>query len=201
MAVVIPAVILAAGASQRMGRPKAMLPLPDGHTFLSRIVRTLRDVGITDIAVVVRDRALISQALPAYGVPVRAVLNPDPDRGQLSSLLIGLDAIDRPEVEAALITLVDVPLVSRATVQAVVEAWQRTHAPVVRPVAGDRHGHPVIFAREAFDLLRRADLATGPKPVVRGFGPRVYEVPVDDAGAFEDVDTPEEYERLLKNAK
>jgi len=197
---VLPAIILAAGASVRMGRPKVMLPLPGGHTFLSRIVRTLRDAGLTDIIVIVRDAALISQALPAYGVPVRAIVNPDPDRGQLSSLWLGIDAIDRPDVDAVLVTLVDVPLVSVSTVRAVVDAWSRTHAPVVRPVSGERHGHPVIFGREAFEPLRRADPAIGAKAVVGALGSRRCEVAVNDPFAFDDADTPEQYERLLRRA-
>ncbi len=198
---VLPAIVLAAGASRRMGKPKATLPLPGGETFLSRVVRTLRDAGVAEIVVVVRDAAIASQALPAYGSPVRVILNPDPDRGQLSSLLLGLDAADGQDTDAVLVTLVDVPTVSAATVRAIVAAWHRTHAPVVRPVSGTRHGHPVIFGREAFEKLRGADLSEGAKPVVRAFGARMCEVRVDDAGAFEDADTPDEYERLVRILK
>ncbi len=184
-----------------MGRPKATLPLPGGHTFLSRAVATLRDAGLADIVVVVRDVGIVSQALPAPGLPVRIVVNPDPERGQLSSLLLGLDEVDRPGVEAVLVTLVDVPLVSAGTVRAIIAAWGRTHAPVVRPVAGDRHGHPVIFSRELFAPLRAADPAVGAKPVLRAVGARMCEVCVDDDGAFVDADTPEEYEQLMQRLK
>lgn len=194
----LPAIVLAAGASLRMGRPKLLLPLPGGHTFLSRIVRTLGEAGFDEIVVVARDPALAAEALPAGDLPVRVVVNADPERGQLSSLWTGLEAIDRPGTDAALVTLVDVPLVSATTVRAVVAAWQRTHAPVVRPVAGERHGHPVVFGREVFASLRAADPAVGAKPVLRALGDRVVHVAVDDPYAFEDADTPEAYRNLVE---
>ncbi len=181
-----------------MGRPKALLPLPGGHTFLSRIVRTLGDAGLSDIVIVARDPLLASRAMAACGLPVRVVVNPAPERGQLSSLWVGLDAVDTPQVEGVLVTLVDVPLVSASTVRAVLDAWSRTRAPVVRPAAGDRHGHPVVFGREVFTALRAGDLAVGAKPVLRAFGDRVVHVATDDPFAFEDADTPEAYAALLE---
>jgi molybdenum cofactor cytidylyltransferase len=99
-----------------------------------------------------------------------------------------------------LVVLVDVPFVSADTVRALVDAWRRSHAPVVRPVCGDRHGHPVIFDRAVFDELRHADPALGAKAVVRAHGAAVLDVPVDDAGAFLDVDTPEDYARATGQA-
>ena len=118
-------------------------------------------------------------------------------QGQLSSLLAGLDAIDDPLLEAVLVTLVDVPLVRSSTVAAVIAAWRRTRAPIVRPVDGDRHGHPVIFDRSMFEDLRSADPNIGAKAVFAIHRDRVLNVEVKDAGAFEDIDTPEDYKRLL----
>ena len=127
----------------------------------------------------------------------RIVENPDYERGQLSSMIAGFNAIDRPGVVASLVTLVDVPLVSPATVKAVLDRYRQTRAPVVRPVRGGEHGHPVLFDRSLFDAIRRADPALGAKPVVRAHVSAAGDVPVDDAGAFLDIDTPEEYERVL----
>jgi molybdenum cofactor cytidylyltransferase len=95
-----------------------------------------------------------------------------------------------------LVHLVDVPLVRADTVRAVIDAFLRTHAPVVRPVAGGRRGHPVLFSRRVFDELRRADPAVGAKAVVRDHAAHVCDVEVDDDGACRDVDTPEDYARL-----
>jgi molybdenum cofactor cytidylyltransferase len=194
----LPAVVLAAGASTRMGRPKANLPLAGGDTFLSRIVFTLLDAGIDDVVVVVGHEAeAIVSEFGRTGLPARFVLNPDFARGQFSSITAGLRAIDRPGVAAMLLTLVDVPLVTPATVRAVVERYRRTHAPVVRPTSGSRHGHPVLIDRSVFGALREADPAAGAKPVVRAYASPAGDLESEDEGAFADVDTPAEYERLL----
>ena len=104
--------------------------------------------------------------------------------------------VDRPGVAAALITLVDVPLVAASTVRAVVDCYRRTHAPVVRPVRGTRHGHPVLLDRSLFEAIRAADPRTGAKEVVRAHASPAGDVEVDDEGAFADFDTPEDYERF-----
>ena len=134
-----------------MGRAKALLPL-GGDTFLSRIVRTFLAAGVDDVVVVVgHDAEAIVGAFPSE-LPVRFVENRGYDRGQLSSLLTGLAVIDRPGVRAMLVTLVDVPLVTPATVRAVIDRYRQTHAPVVRPTSGSRHGHPLIIDRSLFDV-------------------------------------------------
>src|ERR1700704_6003225 len=165
---VIPAIVLAAGRSSRMGRAKATLPLDGGDTFLTRIVRTFLDAGVDDVVVVVgHDADAIVRSFASSGLPARFVVNRQYDRGQLSSLVAGLGVVDRPGVAAVLVTLVDVPLVSAATVGAVIECYRRTRAPVVRPTSGARHGHPLLIARSLFDALRAADPIAGAKPIVR----------------------------------
>ena len=194
----IPAIVLAAGRSTRMGRAKALLPIGPGETFLSRIVRTLRDAEVDDVVIVIgHEPQEIVADIERRGLPVRFALNPDFDKGQLSSLVAGLNVIDRPGVLASLITLVDVPLISPATVRAVVDRYRATRARIVRPVAGGRHGHPVIVDRALFDRFRAADPALGAKIVVRQHASAEGEVEVADPGAFQDVDTPDEYEQLL----
>jgi molybdenum cofactor cytidylyltransferase len=196
----IPAILLAAGRSSRMGRAKALLPIgSSGETFLSRIVRTLRDADVDDVVVVIgHEPQEIVADIERRGLAVRFALNPEFDKGQLSSLVAGLNVIDRPGVAASLITLVDVPLVSPATVRAVIDRYRTTRAAVVRPVSGIRHGHPLIVDRALFDRFRAADPALGAKVVVRQYASPEGEVEVTDAGAFQDVDTPEEYEELLR---
>lgn len=196
----VAAIILAAGESMRMGRPKALLPDPDGRPFVARIVRTFAAAGVGDVVIVTgSQRDAIAAAIAADDPPVRPSLvsNPEPSRGQLSSLWVGLDAVARPGLEAVLVTLVDVPLMSSSTVRHVVEAWRRTGAPVVRPAVGSRHGHPVLFDRAVFDELRRAPLSEGAKAVVHANVDRIVDVPVDDEGCVVDVDTPEDYKRLM----
>ena len=194
---VIPAIVLAAGKSTRMGRPKANLPLEDGETFLSRIVRTLSAAAVDDVVVVVGHEAdAIVTAFSRTGAAARFVTNTDYENGQLSSLLRGLNAVDRPGVNAALVTLVDVPFVNADTVRAVIDRYHQTHAPIVRPVRGDEHGHPVLIDRSLFDEIRRADPSGGAKLVVRAHASAIGDVQVNDDGAFRDIDTVDEYVRV-----
>ena len=182
-----------------MGAPKALLPAPDGRPFVARIVRTLLAAGLDDIAVVTgKDHDGIVRAVEADRPRVRPlfVRNSDPERGQLSSLWAGMDAVVEPRSEGLLVTLVDVPMVASATIVRVIDAWRRTRAPIVRPAIGDRHGHPVIFDRAVFRELRDAPMEEGAKTVVRAHGPDLVNVPVADEGCLVDVDTPTDYDAL-----
>lgn len=198
----IPALVLAAGKSTRMGRPKAILPIDATDTFLSRIIRVLQQAQVEDVVVVVGEEATaIAEAVERAGLSARLVVNEHFESGQLSSLLAGLRAIDRPGVNAMLVTLVDLPLVSAATVRAVLDRYRLTHAPVVRPVHGDRHGHPVLIDRSLFGAIRAADPSLGAKPIVRAHASAAGDVEVDDEGAFIDVDTPDDYIRVVQPGK
>lgn len=201
----IPAIVLAAGKSTRMGRSKPNLPArsPEGlpnDTLLTRLVRTLLDAGVDDVVIVVgHEKEAVLAAFSESGLPARFVENAAYASGQLSSLLAGLGLVDRPGVAATLIALVDVPFVRADTVRAVIERYHRTHAPVVRPARGGQHGHPLLIDRSVFHHLRRADPLLGAKPVVRAHVTPEGEVPVDDDGAFFDIDTPEDYERAISS--
>jgi molybdenum cofactor cytidylyltransferase len=195
---VIPAIVLAAGQSTRMGRPKALLPLEAGETFVTHIVSTFRAAGVEEILIVVgHDAQTVIDAVERTGAVARFVVNPDYEAGQLTSLLAGLRVIDRPGVVAALVTLVDAPRVEPATVRAVLDRYRHTRAPIVRPVNGARHGHPVLIDRSLFGELRSADPARGAKAVVRAHASAAGDVEVEDEGAFADIDTPADYDALL----
>jgi molybdenum cofactor cytidylyltransferase len=193
----IPAIVLAAGRSSRMGRAKALLPLAGDDSFLTRIVRTFLDARVDDVVVVVgHDADTIVSEFTTSGLPARFVRNADYDRGQLSSLVAGLGVTDRPGVAAVLVTLVDVPLVSAATVRAVIERYRTAHALVVRPTSGARHGHPLLIDRALFAELRAADPSAGAKPIVRAHASADGDIAIDDEGAFTDIDTVEDYARI-----
>ena len=199
---IVPGVVLAGGRSSRMGRPKALLPVGQSDTFLSRIALTLRQGGVDDVVVVTSTHTLagsFESALEKCTPPPRIVINDQSTLGQLSSLLAGLRVIDHPGVDAMLVTLVDVPLVSNSTVRHLLRSYHQTRAPIVRPLHPDGgvHGHPVIFDRSVFGELRRTDLKMGAKSVIRMHQDEVLDVKVDDEGAFLDIDTPEEYQKIL----
>ncbi len=182
-----------------MGRSKAMLPFDSADTFLGHIVRTFLAAEVDDVVVVVGHEAdAVVRAFPG-DLPARFVENREYDRGQLSSVLAGLSVIDRPGVEAMLLTLVDVPQVSKATVRAVLDRYRQTQARIVRPTSGSRHGHPMLIDRSLFAELRAADPATGAKPVVRAHASAAGDMETADEGAFNDIDTLEEYEQFVIN--
>ncbi|MDP3717808.1 MAG: nucleotidyltransferase family protein [Acidobacteriota bacterium] len=207
----IRAIVLAAGASSRMGQAKAALPLgTTGDTVLSRVVTTLLAAGLPSVAVVAGAHIdAVRAAMPAFEPRARVVEHLGWAEGQLSSLLAGLAAVDDPQLEAILVTLVDVPLVRPASVAAIVAAWRESRAPIVRPVhpsttlraGGARHGHPVIFDRAVFDDLRSADPRIGAKAIFAAHASRRLDVPVEDAGAYLDIDTPDEYRSVLKRSE
>lgn len=187
-----------------MGRAKALLPTGVVHeTFISRIVMQLRAGGVDDIVVVVGKDGpaehghAIELALASLEPRPRTAVNPHPDAGQLSSLLIGLAAVAHPGISGVMVTLVDVPLIDSDTVRRLRLEHARSSAPIVRPVKEGRHGHPVIFDRSVFHELRGADPALGAKQVVRAHRDREVEVPVEADGPFVDVDTPAAYQRVF----
>ena len=191
----IPAVVLAAGASRRMGTPKALLQL-DGRTFVLAVVEALTAAGVTNIFVIVREQTHDAIAAALADTPAaRIIVNPHPEDGQLSSLITGLDTADAPGVSAVLVTLVDVPLVMPATVRTLIARAGSSPSPILRAVHGGRHGHPVVYKREVFAALRAADPSVGAKAVMRAVG--VEDIDVDDPGVLQDFDTPEDYRRLL----
>jgi len=158
------------------------------------VARGLAAAGASPLVVVTggEDEA-VRVAIAAAALPVAVVRNPQRDRGQLSSILVGLDAVDSPDVHGVLISLVDCPLVSVETIASVIAAFRATGAPIVRPAMGGRHGHPALFSRAVFDELRRTDLEVGATAVVRAHASAAVDVEVSDAGAFNDIDTPDDY--------
>ena len=183
-----------------MGRAKAALAIDArGETFLRRLVRTLTAAQLPEIIVVTGAAAAMTRAAAGrVRRHVRFAHNDDWATGQLSSLLRGLEERPRDLVEAALVTLVDAPFASAATIARVLNTWRRSRALIVRPARGELHGHPVVFDRALFAELRAADPRVGAKAIIRAHERDIVNVDVDDAGAFVDVDTPEEYEGALR---
>jgi molybdenum cofactor cytidylyltransferase len=195
----IAAVILAAGRSTRMGRSKALLATPTGHTFVAQLVDTLSTGGIESPFVVGRpDDEPLKLEVESLGSRARWVENHDADTGgQLSSLLAGLDKADRPGVRGLMVVPVDAPMITPHTVTTLLSIFASHGGLIVRPRHQGRHGHPVVFARAVFDDLRHADPTMGAKAVLRAHSHAIVDVDVDDAGVAGDIDTPEDYRKLV----
>lgn len=189
--------ILAAGRSSRFGRPKALLPVePAGPTFAARLISLFRAAGVDDVLVVGRpDDAPLRDLVERSGA--RFIINADADRGQLSSLIAALDAIDARAVRGVIVMPVDIPSIRATTIATVRRAFLQGTCPIARATHQGRHGHPVIFGAAVFDELRRSDPNSGAKTVVHAHSSEVLNVEVDDPAVLRDVDTPQDYRELF----
>ena len=190
------AIILAAGASERMGYPKALLPYR-GAPFLSGILDACYAAGIEKRVVVLgyfADKILQEIDLSDAIVTTSENL----DAGPIGSIRAGIRALVNHPVDAALVWPVDRPHVSVATVSALLDKFREVPGPIVVPTYGGRRGHPVLFSKTVFAELLGAPDAVGAKVVVRKDAGRVIPVPVDDAAVLEDFNTPEDYKGLLR---
>ena len=195
----IVAIILAAGASTRMGRPKALLPV-EGTTFIERIVRALDDTNVDRTLVVLGHNADAMRDAIAY-LGVDTAVNPDFSRGQLSSLQAAIRALDGEPVDAILVHLVDHPFIDSALVNRMIERFYAEGKLIVVPSFAGRRGHPVLFSSKLFPEFMSASLETGAKPVVRGHPSETLELETDEKGILVDIDTPEEYQKHVRSEK
>jgi molybdenum cofactor cytidylyltransferase len=192
----IAGLVLAAGASSRMGRDKALL-LYRGQTFLDTIISTLRAGGIERIAVVLGHHAdEIRRKTRLKGVEV--VVNQQYQLGQTSSLQAALPLLDRPEIHAVLLCLVDHPAVSAETVRAMTDAFRPPLPAVLVPTYRGQRGHPVLIARELFPELRALAPGVGANAVTRKYLASGRLVRVGDRGILVDVDDSDTYHQLSK---
>lgn len=192
----IVAVVLAAGESRRMGRPKALLPV-EGTTFIERIVATLARTKVDAILVVLGHDAAEMAGRIAH-LPVEIVVNPDYRLGQLSSLQAAIRALGGRDVEGILVHLVDHPFIDRALVDHMIDEFHRSGKLIVVPLCGDRRGHPVMFSQQLFGEFLAAPVEQGAKPVVHAHRQDSLEIRTDESGVLIDIDTPQEYRKHLR---
>ena len=186
----IGAIVLAAGRSERMGRPKPLLPCR-GTTFLGAVLDTLGRTRAGAIRVVLGRGA--EAIRKAAGLPDDlVVVNPTPERGMLSSLHLGIAALP-PGVRAFLVWPVDHPLVEAETVDRLIAALEASGAPLAVPVHAGRRGHPALLSMGIAPEIETAPETEGARAVVRAHASDLVEVAVDDAGVVTGIDTPEAY--------
>jgi molybdenum cofactor cytidylyltransferase len=190
---VIVAVVLAGGASTRMGRPKQLLPL-GGGTVLSTVVSRLLESPVDRVVVVLGCAAeTVARAAALPGDPrVEVVENAEWAEGMASSLRRGIAAAG--DAEAVVIALGDQPGVDPGVVGRLVDAF-RKGAPLAVPVHGEERGHPVLFARSLFEDLLAVRGDVGAREVVRAHWRQAARVA---AAPLADLDTPEDFEELEK---
>lgn len=174
-------IVLGAGAGTRFGEPKASAKLKDGRRFVDAVCDTAREAQLDPMIVVVPP-----DFVPPAGAT--AVMNPRPAGEQIASVRLGISRLANISCVGAMIWPVDHPFVSLESVLAVLDAAQRTNAPIARPEFKGAHGHPVFFHRDTWRELLTVKEG-GAREVVHTYGKRVVTVPVRDRGVLRDVDT------------
>jgi molybdenum cofactor cytidylyltransferase len=194
-------VILAAGASTRMGSDKALLPWPpqaravnpSSDTFLSAAIRSL--TPITELVVVVAGQNGVSLTPVVDAIGATLVLNPDPSRGQFSSMQVGLQEVLSHGRDAAIVTLVDRPPAASETVELLRRTFLDAPAPVwaVVPEFKGMHGHPFVVGRELIELFLKAPATSNAREVEHQHQSHIEYLTVKDPFVIANVDTPADY--------
>jgi molybdenum cofactor cytidylyltransferase len=192
-------VIPAAGRSTRIGNPKPLLDA-DGRTFLDRAVWTLRQGGLEEVLVGVRESRGPTYA-SALRTGARVVVPVQVDDGPIATIRAALQWTTDGERPGALVILpVDHPRVEPATVSALVDAFVEGDASLVLPVFEGRSGHPILIAGPLLDELEEPELAEGARTVVRRHRETARLLEVPDRGILVDIDTLPEYRRHFPEA-
>jgi molybdenum cofactor cytidylyltransferase len=197
-------VILAAGESSRMGRDKALLSWPpssttdvSADTFLSAAIRLFAPYVDSVLVVAGKNERELAPIVYAHGASL--VVNPDPARGQFSSLQTGLREVLNHGRDAAMITLVDRPPVSPATIRILESEFetglQRSMWAVIPEYQG-KHGHPIVAGREMIEAFLRAPDSSSARGIEHAHPDKILYLPVDDPLVAMNVDTPEQYAAL-----
>jgi CTP:molybdopterin cytidylyltransferase MocA len=191
------AVVLAAGEASRMGGRSKPLIERDGVPLVRRVVQALMGAGIGDIVVVVGHRA-DEVAWVVTDLPVRVVVNEAYSAGQVTSLRKGL--VDLPDsVAAVMVALADQPLLEPADVTALVGAWaRRGKARAIVPRVQERRGHPVLLEATACAEILRGDAGYGAREWMDEHPDEVAWFDSDNLHYVEDVDYPEDLERIAQ---
>jgi len=196
--------ILAAGESSRMGRDKALLPWPPTEelsspsqdTFLSAAIRSLS--LSTDFVLIVAGQNADTLAPIVYANGASLVVNPDPSRGQFSSLQVGLHEVLNRGRDAAFITLVDRPPASASTVGAIRQAFEEAPQNVwaVVPEFSGKHGHPFIAGRDLIERFLREPVTGNARDVEHRHQEHIQYLAVHDPNVALNINTPEDYAGL-----
>ena len=186
----IAAIILAAGQSKRMGRPKMLLPWGE-TTVLEQVIATFKAAGVEEVLVVTGgDR---KQVETLVGDSARTAFNPEFAKGEmLSSVQAGLARI-KPGTEAVLIALGDQPQVRERSVRLVIEEYRKSGASIVVPSFQMRRGHPWLVARRHWDEILRMRSPESLREFLNRHTDEIHYVSIEDECILQDLDTPEDY--------
>ncbi len=194
----ISCVILAAGASTRMGTQKLLLPFGD-NTILGTTLAKIKSCGIGDIRIVLgANAAEIKQKVDLKGLTI--IYNSDYLQGQSTSVKLAVKDISGDS--GVMFALGDQPLVKKETFLALLKAYRKSDALAVFPVTKDgRRGNPVIFSPQTFADISLLQGDTGPRKLLEAYGNKAISIVVEDEHIHSDIDTPEEYKKYQRDEK
>jgi molybdenum cofactor cytidylyltransferase len=183
----IAVVILAAGNSSRMGSPKLRMKIGN-ELFLGKILTGLRAAGLTDCACILRGSE--SQWLAEQFPSLTAIVNPEPERGMLSSVQRGISYYS--DKDGVMIMPVDHPLVETVTYKMIVDAWRNDRSAVVVPSWNRRAGHPIVIPRRLFSDISQAPDGTRLNDLLRSATEKLLYLSCQDAGIVRNINSPED---------
>ena len=187
----IAGIVLAAGGSTRFGEPKQLLDW-FGKPLVTHAVELAEAGGLSPVLVVTgADHDTVSEVLRT--APVEVVCNTGWAEGQSSSVRAGVQSLP-VTVGGAVFLLVDQPLIPPALIEKLLQTHHRSPAPILLPKIGDRAGNPVLFDREVFDDLMKLGGDIGGRALFEAYPTRY--IPWDEAESQQDIDTPEDYQRM-----
>jgi molybdenum cofactor cytidylyltransferase len=188
-----------------MGQDKALLPWK-GQTFLSATIARL--MPYSEMVFVVGGANAEKIKPTIYSRSAYLVVNRHPERGQFSSLRLGLQEVLNQGRDAAIVALVDRPPASAATIEKLLDVFKSQSEVTgeqakwaIVPEQDGKHGHPIVISREMIECLLKADATSNAREVEHANQHRIEYVRVDDANVVANVNTPEEYEQLKHAAK
>ena len=189
----IGALVLAAGAATRMGRPKQLLPFR-GRTLVAHSTRQVIDAGFEPVVVVIGAAAdAIAAAIASE--PVEIVRNAAWESGMGSSIAAGMRHLTSYELDATAILLADQPLVTSAHLIAMAELLAQPHVTMAAAEYNGALGVPTLFKREMFPSLAALPPEVGARQLLRCARDRIAVYPLPEAAV--DIDTPEDLDRLI----
>ena len=190
------AMILAAGESKRMGKPKLLLPFGE-KTMIETVIDRVIQSKVEKILVVLgSNREKIEKKIG--NLPLEIAVNPDFKEGMLSSVQRGLEALPE-EAQAVLVFLGDQPSIPSEVIDSVIDAFRKTGKGIVLPVYKGERGHPVLIDMKYRHEVENLNPEVGLRELVYGQPDDILEVEVDDAGILRDINVIEDYMREIKN--
>lgn len=196
----VSAVILAAGGSTRMrGATKQLLPW-NGTTMVRNAIRVAKQAQVAEIIVVTGNQHERIEREIGLMEGVRCAHNPEWASGRASSVRRGIDN-QNPHSSAAIFINADQPFLTPVVINAIVEKFFETRAPIVVPLYGGKTGSPVLFARELFGELSALQGEQGGRDILQNHAQMLARVHIADERAAMDLNTPEDYAAALTGRK